>query len=116
MAAVSAVVATTMGASHRQTNLSSRLTLGGGCAAADLRAPAKTRAPRRGGGASRRLEVRAYEERDNDGPAIKVDLSMADIKKGKKIGGGSFGDVFEVGGNPIVCHQRCAPPRLRRLH
>ena len=37
----------------------------------------------------------AYEQADTDGEAVKVDIPMADVSKGKKIGSGSFGDVFE---------------------
>ena len=108
MAAVSVVSAVTMAASggggvhHRQHTsrrlLSSRVTFGGsGEGRAHLRTPATT--VNRVGDVHRRrgdaLKVNAYDERDNDGPAIKVDISMADVKKGKRIGKGSFGDVFE---------------------
>jgi hypothetical protein len=91
-----AVSAVTMAAStvaakknhrHQQKVLSSRLTLGGGAGGcANLRATTTTTttSSSRARGA---LMVNAYEEQDNDGPAIKVDLSMADVKKGKKIGG-----------------------------
>lgn len=49
-----------------------------------------------------------YEERDNDGPAIKVEISMKDVKKGKRIGSGSFGDVFEgkYKGQGVVMKER----------
>jgi predicted Ser/Thr protein kinase len=39
--------------------------------------------------------VSAYEQADTDGEAVKVDIPMADVSRGKKIGSGSFGDVFE---------------------
>jgi serine/threonine protein kinase len=45
--------------------------------------------------ARRVLRVFAYEQADTDGEAVKVDIPMATISKGKKIGSGSFGDVFE---------------------
>ena len=35
-----------------------------------------------------------YEQADTDGPAIKVEIPLKDISRGKKIGTGSFGDVF----------------------
>lgn len=121
MATVSAVTATALAGvavnnHHRQKLLSSRLTLrgggGGGEGRANLRAPAIDGNTRRAGTGSRRrgaaLKVNAYEERDNDGPAIKVDLSLSDVKKGKKIGGGSFGDVFEgkYQGQAVVLKER----------
>ena len=49
----------------------------------------------RGGPARARFRVSAYEQADTDGEAVKVDIPMADVSKGKKIGSGSFGDVFE---------------------
>ena len=52
----------------------------------------------RGDGARPRalaFRVSAYEQADTDGEAVKVDIPMADVSKGKKIGSGSFGDVFE---------------------
>ena len=44
---------------------------------------------------ARAFRVSAYEQADTDGEAVKVDIPMADVSKGKKIGSGSFGDVFE---------------------
>jgi len=49
----------------------------------------------RGGPRARGFRVSAYEQADTDGEAVKVDIPMADVSKGKKIGSGSFGDVFE---------------------
>ena len=44
---------------------------------------------------ARAFRVSAYEQADTDGEAVKVDIPMADVSRGKKIGSGSFGDVFE---------------------
>lgn len=42
------------------------------------------------------LRVFAYDRADDgDGEAVKIEIPMSDISKGKKIGSGSFGDVFE---------------------
>lgn len=45
---------------------------------------------------------------DGDGVALKVDISMKDVSKGKKIGQGSFGDVFEgkYKGQGVVLKER----------
>ena len=48
----------------------------------------------RGPGALR-VAAQDYEQADTDGAAVKVDIKMSDVSKGKKIGSGSFGDVFE---------------------
>ena len=54
------------------------------------------------------VTVRAFERADDDGPAIKIDLKLSDVRKGKKIGGGSFGDVFEgkYKGQPVILKER----------
>ena len=61
--------------------------------------------PRRG---SHAVTVRAFDRADDDGPAIKIDLKLSDVKKGKKIGGGSFGDVFEgtYKNQPVILKER----------
>ena len=71
-------------------HLTSRGSIGGACSAFIATA-------RRGSGSRERsAALKVSAEQDLDGVAIKVDISLADVKKGKKIGSGSFGDVFEA--------------------
>jgi hypothetical protein len=57
--------------------------------------------------------LRVQAEQDLDGPAIKVDISLAEVKRGKKIGSGSFGDVFEVGAACLESSIRLSPSSMR---
>jgi len=54
------------------------------------------------------IRGRVIQAAGDDERGVKIDISLADVKQGRKIGSGSFGDVFEgvikkgLGGQPVI--------------
>ena len=90
MAHVSAVTRASAAPASPRALSSRRSSLAGRRAVSSSRTRGDVARPR-----ARAFRVSAYEQADTDGEAVKVDIPMADVSRGKKIGSGSFGDVFE---------------------